>query len=327
MSWFEDLAGVSEGDEGAVRAAFDVEGHTLVSQTTGRRMQAGQLTVPSLNELRQSPPPSRGKNKLCEMVADVTALHVDPENAGAVFQVASQFNLLEMIGPSVSPADGITGYEYDRTQGPACAIACGAGTIWRNYFTTLSGDLGQCRKQIDSLADMGRALGNESGAIWRMQNGYVLPGEKALAQLRGRILRMNEAGRDEIRSLLRIGLQQNTEVTVAGGGSLVSQVYASALPVAYSNLPEWDWEPFARLVLEAAYEATLRIAAQNASEGTSDKLFLTLLGGGAFGNRTEWITDAIDYALRRVNDAGLDVTIVSYGQSQPALARLLSVYS
>lgn len=327
MSWFEDLAGVPEGDEGAVRTAFDVEGHTLVSRATGRRMQAGQLTVPSLNELRQSPPPSRGKNKLCEMVADVTALHVDPENAGAVFQVASQFNLLEMTGPSVSPADGITGYEYDRTQGPACAIACGAGTIWRNYFTSLSGDTGQCRRQIDTLSDMGRALGNESGAIWQMKNGYVLPSEEALAQLRGRILRMSAAERDAMRALLRIGLQQDTEVTVSGAGTLVSQIYASALPVAYSNLPEWDWEPFARLVLEASYEATLRIAAMNAQRGASDKLFLTLLGGGAFGNRMEWITDAIDYALRRVNDAGLDIAIVSYGQSQPALAGLLSDYS
>ncbi|WP_039018162.1 hypothetical protein [Halocynthiibacter namhaensis] len=324
MSWFEDLAGVPEGDADTVRAAFDVRGDTLISRSTGRKMQAGQLTIPSLSELRGAEYKAAGQNTLREVVADVTALHAAPENAGAVFQVASQFNLLEMIGPSVSPLDGIAGYEYDLTQGPACAIACGAGTIWRNYFTTLSGDVGQCRSQIDTLFDVGAVLGNQQNAIWQMKNGYVLPGEEALAQLRGKILRMSEAARDEVRSLLRIGLQQDTEVTIGGSGALVSQVYASALPVSYNNLPEWDWEPFARLVLEASYEMTLRIAAANRERGVSDKLFLTLLGGGAFGNRMEWITDAIDYALRQVNAAGLDIRIVSYGRVHPGLAGLLS---
>ena len=49
-----------------------------------------------------------------------------PENAGALFQVASQLNLLEMTGPEVTPEDGVTIYQDDRTQGPACAIAAGA---------------------------------------------------------------------------------------------------------------------------------------------------------------------------------------------------------
>jgi len=29
---------------------------------------------------------------------------------------------------------GVTRYQHDHTQGPACAIACGAATIYRNYF-------------------------------------------------------------------------------------------------------------------------------------------------------------------------------------------------
>ncbi len=78
---------------------------------------------------------------LSEVVPDVQALHLLPENAGAVFQVASQFNLLEMVGPSVTPEDGVGGYEFDRTQGPACAIACGAGSHRRNR-TTCVGDCG-----------------------------------------------------------------------------------------------------------------------------------------------------------------------------------------
>lgn len=47
----------------------------------------------------------------------------------ALFQVASQFNLLEMINPNITPEMGIDRYEFDRTQGPICAMSCGAETI------------------------------------------------------------------------------------------------------------------------------------------------------------------------------------------------------
>ena len=54
-------------------------------------------------------------------------MHGLPENRGALFQVASQFNMLEMVGPRVTPEEGVTRYEHDRTQGPACAMAAGRG--------------------------------------------------------------------------------------------------------------------------------------------------------------------------------------------------------
>ena len=64
-----------------------------------------------------------------EQVGDVRQLHVDSANANVLFQVASQFKLLEMTGLSVMPELGVSSYENDPTQGPACAIACGVGTI------------------------------------------------------------------------------------------------------------------------------------------------------------------------------------------------------
>jgi hypothetical protein len=60
-------------------------------------------------------------------------MHRAPEYGGALFQVASQFDALEMTGANVTPEDGVTRYQHDHTQGPACAIAAGAarsfGTI------------------------------------------------------------------------------------------------------------------------------------------------------------------------------------------------------
>jgi hypothetical protein len=70
---------------------------------------------------------------------------------------------------------------------------------------------------------------------------------------------------DELRGRLRIGLHWDVEVTDAGRPfPLVSQAFCSTLPVAYSQQAPRYWERFARLVLEAAYEATLWAAALNA---------------------------------------------------------------
>lgn len=56
------------------------------------------------------------------------ALFLASDYPGSVSQVASQFNCLEFIKPSVTPEKGVTIYADDYTQGPSCAISCGAGT-------------------------------------------------------------------------------------------------------------------------------------------------------------------------------------------------------
>ena len=95
----------------------------------------------------------------------------------------------------------------------------------------------------------------------------------------------------------------------------VCQVYASALPVAYGRAARAaEWEPFARLVLRAAYEATLAVGALKARDtGRRQAVYLTSLGGGAFGNRDAWITEAVRGALHKFRDAPLDVYKVHYG--------------
>jgi len=231
-----------------------------------------------------------GSLSMSEVVADVRELHLDPANEGALFQVASQFNTLEMVSPSITPEDGIDRYELDRTQGPACAIACGAGTIHRNYLVPVAGGIGQtARRQIDCLAGVADALGADLG----MRNGYALPEADELQRATAALASMGEADVDRLRSLLRIGVQHDTEVTLGNAGHPVTQAYCSAVPVAYSGPAADDWEPLARLVLEAAYEATLAAATVNAAANGSRVVYLTLLGGGAFGNPTPWIIDAI----------------------------------
>lgn len=310
MDWFRTLTGLASDDPVTVRAGTLVEGEWLVLPS-GRRLRAGRLTLPALGEIPVPPP---GRVRFREVVADVRDLHADPANAGAVFLVASQFNLLEMTGPEVMPEDGIARYAHDRTQGPVCAMACAAGTIWRNYLVPLEGLRGQnAWYQIDTMADMGRALGE---GLWDMKNGYLLPYPGALERI-AQAIRGREAA---LRDLLRVGVQADTEVTLPGAGHVVTQIYASALPVAYGEGPASAWEPFARLVLEAAYEATFRLAAP------VGRVFLTRLGGGAFGNAAAWITEAILAAARR-SPADLEVVMVSYGSPDPANRALIEALS
>ncbi|MBV8193718.1 MAG: hypothetical protein JO339_41315, partial [Alphaproteobacteria bacterium] len=91
---------------------------------------------------------------------------------------------------------------------------------------------------------------------------------------------------EALRSLLRIGIHRDVEVTDGAGvsGPLVSQAFCSALPVAHGRVTRSKWVGFATLVLEAAYEATLWAAVLNARRGTSATVLLTRVGGGAFGN-------------------------------------------
>jgi hypothetical protein len=91
-------------------------------------------------------------------------------------------------------------------------------------------------------------------------------------------------------SLPSTTLHSDVEVTDAEGEqrALVSQVFCSALAVAYTRVPSAHWKPFASLVLQA-YEATMLPAVLNKQRGASNVVLLTLLGGGAFGNEDDWI--------------------------------------
>ena len=250
----------------------------------------------------------------------VEPLILDPTNAGAVFQAASQFNALEMTGPGVSPRRGVAIYVDDPTQGPKCALACPGGTVFRNYLVEHGSSRGQGDRQIDCLADVGAAVGNASHEYWKMQNGYCLPsGAGSIKRLATR-LEAEPNLAEEAEAALRVGVHWDTQARPPHQ-HLVCQVYASALPVAYApDARAADWEPFARLVLRAAYEATLAVGAIKAigaGGGERVAVFLTSLGGGAFGNRREWIVDALKGALETHRDSPLDVTLVHYGTRVP----------
>ncbi len=337
MDWFERLTGFRETGYVETRGKLRVEGPQLQSLINARRFGIGELELVSLQALRErmkSAGGLPGRLKVGVVTGDVRHMHRLPENAGALFQVASQFNLLEMTGPEVTPENGVTIYQYDHTQGPACAIAAGAATIYRNYFAPVGGSNGQTKdRQLDGLADIGEvlseALDQPVTALWEMRNGYALCTGAGLDAIARHLRAMQPEQVDILRSKLRIGVHSDVAVTDAEGEHrpLVSQAFCSALPVAYSRLPSARWKPFASLVLEAAYEATLLTAALNKRRGSSNVVLLTLLGGGAFGNEDDWIYAAIRRALKLMSGFELDVRLVSYREPPPTIQKIVKEFS
>jgi len=323
MNWFTRLTGFNETTYHATRARLEAEGGTLRSKVNGRTWAVGTFEMASLADLRgrvAAGTGAAGRPRVGIVQGDVRKMHLAPEFAGALFQVASQFNALEMVGPSVTPEDGVTRYEHDRTQGPACAIAAGAATIFRNYFAPVGDQIGQTAwRQLDGLADVGAALSaalvRPVNDLWEWRNGYALCTRTGLDLIADRLRTIGPEQADALAGKLRVGIHCDVEVTdtPVAPGPLVSQVFCSALPVAYGQVPQQHWAEFAQMVLDAAYEATLLQGVLNARRGASNIVLLTLLGGGAFGNDPSWIHSAIRRAVLRVSAFDLDVRIVSYG--------------
>lgn len=306
--WFKKLTGFEEKDFQTTKQHLKVRDKCLISKVNQMRYYIGDFEVIALDELRRRvsnshiPPTSTPHSMVKVVYGNVKSLHQAKENNGTLFQVASQFNMLEMINQHVTKFDGVTGYMFDNTQGPACAMSCGAATIYRNYF----------EDDIDGLRDVKLYLNrcvDSTESFWNMKNGYALCTDQGLKKIEQHV--HDDVFKDEIRKRIKYGIHWDTLVTDTNDTDTenrVSQIFCSALPVSY-GIESKHWESFARIILEAAYEATLLTAKLNSK---SNIVYLTYLGGGVFGNDREWIKDAIAYAVNKTRHLGLDIRIVEY---------------
>ena len=331
MDWFEAITGFKESDYHETKSKLVESDGYLHSQSSSKIYAVGEFQVPSLAELRdrRNQYASSGRLSVQNISGDVRSMHSDRQYAGALFQVASQFNMLEMVHPGVTPEEGVTGYQFDRTQGPACAMAAGAATIYRNYLAPVGNQDGQTAgRQIDGLAELGANLAEMLGVditdLWLMSNGYAMASAEGLRKIGDLLRSCSPEERELLKGSLRIGLHTGCQVTDLPPEEkvLVSQAFCSALPVAYTGIDKHLWEPFARLVLEASYEATVLAGLENMQSGRSNKILLTKLGGGAFGNREDWIGDAIRKALETAADEKLSVLIVSFGKTSEHMSAI-----
>lgn len=351
-NWFRMLFGVDENTNyQACKNDFEIDGTKLTSKGNQKSYIIGNFDTPSLNQLRQQGGPaldyfkSQGqKLKFQIEKGDVATFHGDTSNRYSLFQAASQFNCLEFPTSEVKPEAGVTDYANDKTQGPACAIACGPGTVYRNYFVPVKDTNGEVIQkgqtsdcQINNLRDVNEAIHNTDGSIFRVTGGYTMASDEGLKRLNQQLGSLDANELDELRGKLMIGVHKDVQVTstqwgksLVQGEHIVTQVYGSACSVSYSQNSLELWEPFASLVLDASYEATLWAALMNAyehkEESSSKKVFLTCLGGGVFGNEMKWIINAMKKAFAIFNDTGLEIKIVVFGYIEPEIRDLAASY-
>jgi len=130
----------------------------------------------------------------------------------------------------------------------------------------------------------------------------------------GERIRSDDSFREELVAKIEVGVNWN--VPIAGDEDRnVCQIWASACPVQYcKHIRSSDWAPLGKVVLDGMYEATLGVAARLSRErgGGRVKVFLTLVGGGAFGNSMTWIHDAIERAVLKYRGENLEVYLVHY---------------
>jgi len=268
-------------------------------------------------EVKKMPAPSgfTPEYRVTNTAGDAKELHLDKSSEGALVQVASQFNCLEFSNPHKVPEDGITIYEFDHTQGPACSMCCAAACAYRNYLLPWPGPerdeegkrlRGQTReRQLNGLSDLMKELG---GDYFDIRGGYSFGDEKGLKELGAELERRGSDGRKRLRDLIRFGMHFDCEVTAAPEPIKLSQIFCSAISIAYSDLSSEDWEPLARLVLESAYEATMyaTVIARSRRDTRADepaRALLTKLGAGVFGNKQEWVADAVKKGFLRATKA------------------------
>lgn len=364
-----DMAQLTIREDIFGKSKAQVAEHCAFRLPSGRVIDAGFFTTPSVKELRDEVEKQLSARKehgtrphardnispghviaVSNLVGESRSLHHDCKYRGAVVQAASQFNYLEFSHPSRVPEDGIQIYAYDHTQGPACAVACAAGTVYRNYFTIFPEDDSRGQRsfrQLNGLDDIAAELG-ETDAFFHVKGGYVDSTESKLNALHQRLQNDNGIG-EHLASLLRIGVQRKTEATDSDAGTILvqqgnggcgvrvrdpslpedskmlfTQTYNAAISFSYTDIPPELWRPLAQIVLNGTYEATLLVAVlealNSASTTTTEPLtspfpvLLTKVGGGVFGNEKEWIQDAIRRACQKVAKYGvpLRVHIVHY---------------
>lgn len=343
---FNALLGIPENNgyqalaDGLLTVTRKSNGNLYVTPQKGlyanQKISCGSFKTVSIKELlelasNQPPLPTAGNGRFNLTIGtsttyqkpwfdlvDVGALQAKPENCDAVFQVASNFNGLETVHANQNfEKQALMSYVYDLTQGPAASLSALPGLLLRRHLLyynprTKPESWGQTlTTQLNFLSAI------SPNVLTMSQAGYA-----EFTQTQNRPL----PTRNDYENI-QIGL--HTDIQVIGGQMLsatqqylvfnpkqrINQVFTAAIDLANTNAI-FKNEPAAiawsQTVIDAAYQGTLLSAI---ALGKS-KVFLTLVGGGAFGNKLSWISNTITRLKKMIMDSGLNATLIWY--SYPA---------
>eukprot|EP01060_Flectonema_neradi_P028185 TRINITY_DN3790_c2_g2_i1.p1 TRINITY_DN3790_c2_g2~~TRINITY_DN3790_c2_g2_i1.p1 ORF type:complete len:341 (+),score=38.24 TRINITY_DN3790_c2_g2_i1:123-1145(+) len=331
MEWYQNVVGAPEAEYNVTKKIltdlYDAKGGTLAGWAIGN------FYFTDLNKLREKGIAAAEKLEVGEVTVEhikgeSRSLHSRPENEKAMFQVASQFNCLEFPSARCTPEDGVTNYIFDKTQGPACAVACGAATIYRNYLVDMKGSFGQTKaKQLNALEKVFKLVDNKNTKMLVMRNGYLdATSADALSHLSS--FHLSEPSKAaKMTDCIKVGAHFDAQVTDIDQSKkfLVGQCFCAATAIGYSRARADArlWSKLSQIILDAQYEAsiwyTILYHEKCVAEGTQravPKLLLTKVGGGVFGNEHPWIASAMQRAIgiARKHKLSIDIKVVHYGK-------------
>ena len=262
---------------------------------------------------------------------DITQVQTSRANTGATFQVASNLNTMEPPNEETTPDDEnfVTIYLEDKTQGPMASISAAPAAISRVYCMFHNeNDPSTWSQSSESQISMVSRLND----YYTTSNGYVVNygGEKSFA----------EKDLDKLCQKVRIGIQYQVDAIFGKRVSgkmdkvkkpvCINQVFCAAMNEGQGESGSQNKELDAgelkmRLLQRACYQGTYLSAICMKSK----KLFLTLVGGGVFGNSLEIIAEEIGRAHmtiganKKINGIVSDVYLLLYSPTEKMVDTLV----
>jgi len=309
MPWFLGLQEEQLSADGVRQRIFDADSSTLLNESTSQRWPCGRFSLESVSDLAralsEASQTSMSEARVPLKVKD--GIDIGDFQATlrtedcAMVQIASNFNCVEVPSRSVLPDHGglVRGYATDRTQGPAASFGVPAASLLRAHYPFHHADMapgqwGQTEaKQIELLADVREYFGT-------CVNGKVT--------LEGAERRVVGAEVDVVASEIKVGIHADAEVVFGRSktrGALnvlpepravVDQVLSASVNWHSPGCQPADGlDNLTRCALRAAYQGAYLAAIRRGRKN----LYLTLIGGGVFGNPEAMILEELAAAHQR----------------------------
>ena len=266
-NWFEHLIGYPESEFNYTLAEVPLKHHQAMGQFS--QLSINELKALTADRVANNP---EGVKLLVDYrtsyghmhAFDTSALQFTaPENA--LFQVASNFNCLEVPKMNYDPFNGyfLTGQMTDSTQGPSASGGAAFGSILRLLEHRI--------KPINLLADVPDISARNGKVPYDWNSGVNIA----------------DTG------VIKVGLHRNVRAAFLRmsnnfaynpNGPRINQVFTSTC-ICENTRPN----ALSRSLLEAAYEGTYLSAVVT----QAPMVVLTMIGGGVFNNNHELILEAM----------------------------------
>ncbi len=271
--WFSELMGFSE-------SKWDFKTDSIPSRVQSMMGNFNTVSVGKLITKAKKKSKDKSQSNILivtiresmnmEHLFDTSSLQVSGPK-GAMYQVASNFNCIEVGSEMTNPFSGkfLTNLMSDKTQGPSAAAGAAAGAILR---------LAKHRKTPISLLKNVEGINDRNGKVYHddIDIDIDIDFTKILIGLHTDVHATYDRRRNHFRYY--------------HSGPVIDQVFTSTC-ICNKELSSEVQEAF----LDAAYQGTYAAAIVR----NSCKLVLTAIGGGCFRNNQEQIAQAICKAHKR----------------------------